>query len=185
MQASIHRTRRGFTLVELLLVIAVSAVLIGLAVPSMQSLVLGFRARTASDTLFASMALSRSEAIKRNTRTVLCRSSDGLGCATSGGWEQGWIVFVDSRNNGRVDPGEAILLRQQALAPDIYLTPHFTVAGYISYTPLGWAQTVNGAMLMGNFMVCQKSAGPVEGRKIVLSAAGRARTTRTTEAHCP
>ena len=181
----IPRPISGYTLLELLVALVILGVLTGLALPSMSSLLRSLKTKSATDALRSSLALTRAEAIKRNTRVVMCRSKDGLACASSGGWEQGWIVFADSRNNATREAGEPIMLRQIALSDGVMITPRFTVGSYISYSPLGRAQTVNGAMLMGNFTICQKSSGPTEVRKIILSAAGRPRLAKSTEAHCP
>lgn len=79
----------GFTLVELMVVVAVLAVLQTLAAPAFSGLVSSMRLSTAANSLFSSLLLARSEAIKRNSRAVVCKSATGYACTTSGGWEQG------------------------------------------------------------------------------------------------
>ena len=89
----------GFTLIELLVVVALVAILQLLAVPALVSMATSMNLTTAVNSLFSSLILARSEAIKRNSRAVVCKSGNGNTCITTGGWEQGWIVFHDVNNN--------------------------------------------------------------------------------------
>ena len=106
----------GFTLIELLVVVALVVILQSLAAPAFSAMVNSMRMTSAVNSLFSSLMLARSEAIKRNSRAVVCKSATGDACITTGGWEQGWIVFHDANNNAALDAGEAILSRQQAVS---------------------------------------------------------------------
>lgn len=105
---------RGFTLIELMIVVAVVAVLASIAAPSFSSFVTGQRVKSAANEFAMAAMFARSEAVKRNGKVVLCVSSSGTSCAASGGWDLGWIAFHDANSNGSADTGEAILLRQQS-----------------------------------------------------------------------
>ncbi|QDZ27210.1 GspH/FimT family pseudopilin [Noviherbaspirillum sp. UKPF54] len=76
----------GFTLVELMITIAISAILLGLAAPSFSSFIKSQTVRTASSDLNAALIFARSEAIKRNSDVVITPAS--------GGWQNGWTVTV-------------------------------------------------------------------------------------------
>lgn len=76
---------RGFTLPELLTVVAIMATLAAVAAPSFSGLIAGQRAKSAASDLFASLLRSRSEAIKRNTEVTLVP-------ATAGSWQDGWSI---------------------------------------------------------------------------------------------
>lgn len=174
----------GFTLVELMMVIVVLAVLQTLAAPAFSAMVNSVRLTTVVNSLFSSLILARSEAIKRNSRAVVCKSATGSSCTTTGGWEQGWIVFHDANNNAALDVGEALLSREQALPNLIRLAGNGPVFNYVSYTPLGSANYTSGAFQAGTLTVCAQSATPADARQIVISSAGRPRTAKTTVDHC-
>ena len=105
---------RGFTLLELMVTITILAIVAGIGVPSFISTVENNRAQTASNNFFLSIIQARSEAVKRNQPVVLCKSSDGASCTTSGGWEQGWIAFVST--DATLDAGEPIFASYSAVS---------------------------------------------------------------------
>lgn len=86
-------TQLGFTLIELMVTIAVIAILTMVAVPSFSAAMLSNKLAGYANNFVASALLARSEAIKRNVAVTLCRSADLSTCASSGGWQQGWIVM--------------------------------------------------------------------------------------------
>ena len=177
--------RGGFTLIEMLVVLALAALLLSLAAPALSGMVNSTRLTTSVNALFSSLLLARSEAIKRNSRAVVCKSATGNACINTGSWQQGWIVFHDANNNAMVDGGEAILSRVSALPEPMRFTGNDPVANYVSYTPMGKTKYVSGALQFGRLTVCSASATQVDARQIVISSAGRPRTVKTTVAQCP
>jgi type IV fimbrial biogenesis protein FimT len=178
------RPSRGFTLVELLIVIAIIGVLAGVATPAMNRLVKSVKLTSATNDLFASLMMARSEAVRRNSRVALCKSSDGILCAATGGWEQGWIVFHDTNNNGTHESGEEIVMRAQPLSTDLRLSGNLNVAKYVSYSPSGAAKLASGGFQAGTITLCNESAGSGEARQIILSSAGRPRVQKTQIPSC-
>jgi len=88
----------GFTLVELLVTISIAAILLSVAVPSFQDFFRNSRLASQSNDLLASLALSRSEAIRRGGRVTLCPRDPAEAtptCKADGNWADGWIVFAD------------------------------------------------------------------------------------------
>jgi type IV fimbrial biogenesis protein FimT len=86
-----RRHRAGFTLVELMITVAVLAILAAIATPSMQALINANRLAGASSELEATLQLARSEAVRRNARVTVCATTDGTTCAAATAWTR-WIV---------------------------------------------------------------------------------------------
>jgi type IV fimbrial biogenesis protein FimT len=179
-----RRSALGFTLVELVAVLAVSSILLGAGVPALTGLMRSVKLTTATNDLFGGFLLARSEAAKRHARAVVCKSSDGSSCTATGGWEQGWIVFHDANNNGLRDAGEAIVSRVQALPADLRLSGNLNVARYVSYSPTGEAKLSSGAFQAGTITLCHPSLHGGEARNIVISASGRPRVQKAWVADC-
>ena len=86
----------GFTLIELSVVLALSAVLVVLAIPNFQAMVAKRKVQHASQALIEDLRFARAEAIKRSRRVEVCKSNDGLSCnaAPAGDWAGGWVVML-------------------------------------------------------------------------------------------
>ena len=83
----------GFTLMELLIGIAVLAILTTLALPAFTQFIANNRLAAEANELVASFQFARSEAIKRGVQVQVCSSADGASCG--GNWTQGWIAMAD------------------------------------------------------------------------------------------
>ena len=136
----------GVTLIELLVSIAILAVLMTVAVPSFQTFMVSNQVSAFSDHLYASLLLTRSEAIKRNGRVMICKSSDGATC--TGNWNNGWIVFADSNKDGSPS-GETIIQKMGAQSGNYTLT---SLPDSVSYDSQGTA--TSGASY---FAICPSS----------------------------
>lgn len=132
----------GFTIIELLVVVALVAVLAGIAVPSFRTFLVKRTVQAAADALITDLRYARSEAVKRSARVSLCQSLNGTSCAgVPGAWGSGWIVFVDDDGDGAVDAGDEIVRVQQNLSStvgSIVSTPASDPASF-TYQPTGWA----------------------------------------------
>lgn len=83
---------RGFSLIELMVAIALLAIMATLAAPSLQTLIQNNRAAAISNDLVSSVRLARSEAVSRAQQMTLCPSTDGAACANSTNWATGWLI---------------------------------------------------------------------------------------------
>ncbi len=182
--AALPSKGRGFTLVELLVAVTVLAVLAAIATPSLVAMINSAKLTSASNDLLAHLHLARSEAIKRKSRVVLCKSADGVTCSDSGGWEQGWIVFHDANNDAARSGSETVIQRQLSLAASLRLTGNLNVAKYVSFSASGATQLVGGNFQAGTLTVCRHSEEGGEARQIVLNAVGRPRVQRTAVTRC-
>lgn len=174
----------GFTLVESLVVCSIVSVLMGLAVPSFSQMLSNFRVKNDADVFFRSVALTRSEAITRNSRAVMCKSADGRSCTQTGGWDQGWLIFHDANSNAELDVGEALVWYQNPLESHIQITGNGPVAKYVSYTGSGNTSLVSGALQMGTLTFCKPSPRVSHAWQVVISSTGRPRNVKTTVKQC-
>jgi type IV fimbrial biogenesis protein FimT len=111
----------GFTLIELMIVVAIAAILLSLAAPTFREMLVKRSVQAAGETLASDMRFARSEALKRSARTVICQSADGAKCsAVVGSWSDGWIVYVDpaavALAANTVVPAKDLVKVQQPLA---------------------------------------------------------------------
>ncbi len=174
----------GYTLVELLTGIGISAGAMTLALPAVNDLVSSMRIQTGAQALSNSLALARSEAVKRNGRVVMCKSLQGSRCERAGGWEQGWIIFQDTNNNAHLDEGEDILHREAGMATALIMRGNTPVSHYVSYTPYGRTRQISGAFQAGTFTVCGNAGGGVKARQVVINSVGRARVAQAEASVC-
>jgi len=158
---------KGITLIELMIVIAIAAILISIAAPNLTASIQNNRMVTQVNELHAALSLARTEAVKRNGDITICSSSNGSSCSDTGAWEDGWIVFVDNDSDGIVDDGEDILRVHGALRGSNSLAFSQT---FVTYINSGLAS--DG--LNSTFTLCD-SRGAASAMGLVIGSSGRAR----------
>lgn len=186
---------RGVTLIELMVGIALFAILLAIAAPNFQGMTASSRLTSASNELLGSLQQARAQAIRTGARVTVCRSADGAQCDTTAGigWNQGWIVFQDATRNGfdaQVDVGEAIITRITSVAGGTSIVGSNPVVNYVSFAADGRPRLMGGAVQAGSLRVCDPTdslADNSRARDIVLTATGQVRVTRpaTVANDCP
>ena len=161
---------RGFTLIELMITLAIAVILLTVGIPSFSEIIKNNRLTTEINELVTSLNLGRTESIKRGIDVTICKSNTGTSCA--GNWENGWIVFVDNDDDGSVDAGETILrVHDDLAAGDTLAFPR----NRISYSAQGFA-----VGFTGTFVLCD-DRGSSEGKGLIVSNTGRIRTASSAE----
>ncbi len=159
---------KGFTLIELMVTLAVAAIVLTIAVPSFTTTVQNNRLSTQLNELVGSLHLARSEAIKRRVTMTVCGSTDQSSCNTSN-WENGWLVFADTDEDGAVDAGETIVAVYENAGGNYTLrTNAFSSSQFIQYALAG---DIDSA---GTFTLCD-SRGTTNARAVNINATGRPR----------
>jgi type IV fimbrial biogenesis protein FimT len=172
----------GFTLLELVVVLAVVAVLAGLAAPSMSRLRQEQRMQGQAEALLSSLMLARAEALRHQQRVTVCARAADERCAPAGPWTPGWIVFVDSNANAQRESQEVLLQTQAALPTGLKLVGNTTVSRYVSYGPEGRSLTVSNTFQAGTLSLCQEGAD--QAWDLVINALGKPRLVKVTAKGC-
>jgi type IV fimbrial biogenesis protein FimT len=106
------RMRRGFTLFELMITIAIAAILMMVAAPSMLKTFKSNRIQSEASSFVSDLMLARAEAVKRGLGVSVCSSSDGSSCMASGNtWQAGWVVFLDSAAACSVPSSSPVIIK--------------------------------------------------------------------------
>lgn len=129
-----HSTRQaGFSVIELMVVVAIVAILAALAFPSFQASIRSNRVATTSNEVLASLSLARSEAIKGVGVAGVCASSNGTSCSSSTNWANGWMVWrTDNSGGGTVQtPVRYIQAKEGAVISGPADGVNFTVQGRV------------------------------------------------------
>lgn len=173
-----RRRNSGFTLLELLVTLAVAAVLLGLAFPSLVATINRNRLSGGANELMAALQYARSEAIKRNARIDVCRSVDQVTCSGGSGPWPGWVVVAaDGNRDG--NSNDPVLLQSFTVKPPLELRGELS-DGRVSYLSDGFARarpSLRASALTTSFDLCVASNSPRENRRRVrVTSGGRVRT---------
>ena len=172
------RTNNGFSLVEIIITLAIASIIISAGVPALTGFVEKNRIATATNTVVLALNLARSEAIKRRVQVTMRR-----GGSTQRAWEEGWSVFTDNNGNGQQDPEDMLLTTFPELAHGYTLRTGGNFRDWIAYLPTGVSRSGNG---LGNdtFRVCPPDGDASKANRVVVNQTGRPRL-RKIPTTCP
>lgn len=164
----------GFTLLEMMIALAVLAILATVGIPSFSAARASSRLTAVANEFVATVQLARSEAIKRNRVVKLCVSTDGETCAASVNWNNGWVVQTVPDSVGEA---ARIIAAHQGAGSGVTMKGQNSVQSVL-FSPTGLGATP--AVLT----VCSTAFVVSQAREIRVTASGGARVTRTEASSC-
>ncbi len=164
---------KGTSLIDILTTMAIASLLFGFGIPGFQSYLTNSRLVANINLLSRSLALTRSEAVKRETSVVICKSRDKQHCNQEGSWRQGWIIFEDRIPDRRRDKNEPLIFVKSELPTAIGLDyAAFRSSNFIAFGATGITKT------NGTFTLCYNQDAH-SARALIMSKTGRIRFSRT------
>ena len=177
MTPGVQRPDSGFTLVELLVTIAIAALLMVVAVPTFMSFKQNSQLSDAVGNFIAAANAARADAMKRSANTYLVPNS-------AMGWKSGWMVFTDINWNQTYDANiEPVILTHEALDSSINISIPTTSSfssGYLLFNGSGFPRLKSGGFGGGTLVM----SNATRSSSIIIDPAGRIRSCTTGTAGC-
>jgi len=168
----------GFTLVEVLITLAIVAILLVVAVPAMQRFMTGRAVLAQAEELVATLRLARSDALRLNSAVTVCAATDTTAdspvcaaAANNASWNAGWLTFIDLDNDGVRDTGERVLRVQSPLKGVKAVTSN--TQGHVRFYPNGLPATGAAEFNVQPTLDSRDSGYNAVLRKVQLNTAGR------------
>ena len=164
--------QQGFTIIELMITVAVVAIVAAFGIPSFNDVVAKNRIVSSINEFHQGLRLARMEAVKRNANVVFCASSDHASC--TGGWGSGWLIYQDADGDGGVDSNEIIRVGDAVHT------------GYaLTYSGTGSVLTFGSRGILssdgGTFKLCDPEGKAQRARGIILLTTGSTRRSLDTD----
>ena len=170
--------KKGFTLIEMIITVAIAAILVMVALPNFRDFIENNRLATNANKLISMLQYAKSEAMKRDVTVSLCAGNPTSGCVCNAQagcdakWKNGYIVFTDPNVNCTVDNGEQILRVDEGIRGDYTIT----AAGCLTFRGLGNLSTNNTVTIS----ICTSYLTTDNIRNIQVNPVGRPEVQKST-----
>lgn len=166
------RRTHGFTLIELMVAVAVLAILAALAFPSFQYSLRNNRVAALNNEVIGLVNLARSEAIRSGSGGGVCGSSAGTSC--DGNWAGGMLAFADADGDGEMG-GDDTALRFASVGAQLQVT---APDDPIVFDGRGRRRAAADQELVVRPTECTE--GAEQQRSLTINASGQIRSIRET-----
>lgn len=174
----------GFTLIELVVTVAIVAIVSTLAIPAFQTLIMNNRITSQANQLSSMLAYARSEGAKRPAGFMtLCPTSDSVSCSGNDAWEGGWLVLVDQNGDRIVNGADEVRQVSDRLAGGNTLRVRgLTNSSYVQFDTRGQPLTsaLNDFTAL-TFTICD-SRGASDARAVIVAVSGQTRLAQDEDA---
>ncbi|MGY5450854.1 GspH/FimT family pseudopilin [Agarivorans sp. MS3-6] len=178
-----HHKMQGFTLMELMIAVAILIIVMVIAVPSIQGLMEDNKQKVTRDLLANSLIVAQQEAIRNNLSSYVCPTTNGTSCEAAWGANKGWLVYLDTNRDGSLDSRNP---NAQIIAA--YPKPQ---SGELKYSPSANGSTSTlvrffptGHASAGELTVCAPS-NDYQDQRISLTRMGRIEYAAPSTTYCP
>lgn len=173
------KTNNGFTLIELMIAVAIVAILLAVAVPSFNNMLAGNRLATQTNEAIGAILFARSEAIRRNQTITFCRADSAAAntCAASANWTD-WIV---TNNPGAGAAANTLRRGSFAKSGEVMRISSTLATSRLAFQPNGLANVTGGS---NTIRLCTTLTTTDNVRQIEIGLSGRA-STQTLTGACP
>lgn len=170
--------QRGFSLVELMVVILIMGILMGIAGPAFVDFVRRSQSMGFLNEFVSDVNMARSEALRKRTRVVICSRQTDSSCGSATDWATGYLIFVDADSDGVFDAGELLVKAVQSpgssLTFSVIATATTNAVASLTFRPSGGVPTASLAT------VCAQSGVP--GKRVSVTITGQ---ITTASVNCP
>jgi type IV fimbrial biogenesis protein FimT len=161
---------KGFTLLELVIIIAILGITMAFAAPGLGTMISNNRISSNASDFAAALQLAKAEAVARVNPVIVCKkNTTSNGCIASGDWSQGWFVFSDDNGDGAINTGETVLMIHEALEARITFGGTTGVANSITFRPSGTTSVTSTEILI----ICDDRGFDSSARGILVTITGR------------
>ncbi|WP_220720128.1 GspH/FimT family pseudopilin [Agarivorans litoreus] len=171
---------KGFTLLELMIAVAILVIVLVIAVPSLQGLMQDNKQKVTRDLLANSLIVAQQEAIRNNLSTYVCPTTNGTSCEAAWGANKGWLVYVDTNRDGSLDSShpekQIIVAHPKPQSAELKYSPSVAGSTLVRFFPTGHASA-------GELTVCAPS-NDYDDQRISITRMGRVEYASPSTTYC-